>query len=560
VTYLQEPVRLDNQYLDDRPLRALLRRVVPTEALRDIEPELIHVGELAGGAHYDLALEHRTSEPEHVPFDAWGRRIDEVRVSPAWKRFAADAARLGLVSAAYERRHGAHSRLHQLALVYLFDRSTQTYTCPLAMTDGAARTLETLADDELRQRVLPHLISRDPAEAWTSGQWMTERIGGSDVGQTETIAKKTPEGWRLHGVKWFTSAVTSQVALTLARPEGNPAGGKGLALFLVNVRDAKGALNGITVHRLKEKLGTRHLPTAELTLDGTLAMPLKGLHDGIRHMGSMLDVTRTWNTVASVASMRRGLALARDFAGRRRAFGSLLRDKPLHNETLATLAAEHEAALQLTFFVAGLVGRNELRQLDDAGAALLRTLVPIAKLLTARQAVAAASEVVEAFGGAGYIEDTGVPQLLRDTQVLSIWEGTTNVLSLETYRALQRTAALPHVIAEAERQLRTAKDPRLVELGPKVSAALASARRFYEAHAGDDVGEAAARRFAVTVGRAMSLALLVAQAQWSLDTDHDARSLVAARRFAALGLDYLAGFDEDLAGAHALAADQPLFS
>src|SRR4029453_8379338 len=224
------------------------------------------------------------------------------------------------------------------ALAYLFHASSQIYTCPLAMTDGCARTLEVLGVDlgPTRDRILGHLISRNPAQSWTSGQWMTERIGGSDVGLSETVARRGTDGrFTLHGTKWFTSAITSQVALTLARPEGNGPGGKGLALFLVELRDAAGALQGITVLRLKDKLGTRNLPTAELALDGTPALPVAGFADGVRNMGTMLNLTRTWNAVCAAATLRRGLALARDFARRRVAFGALLAENALPPQALA---------------------------------------------------------------------------------------------------------------------------------------------------------------------------------------------------------------------------------
>src|SRR5207253_2488334 len=150
--------------------------------------------------------------------------------------------------------------------------------------------------------------------------------------------------YRLYGTKWFTSATTSQMALTLARPEGNPAGGRGLALFFVEVRDAQGAMNGISINRLKDKLGTRKVPTAELTLDGTIALPVCGTTDGIRNISPMLNVTRTWNAVGALAGMRRGIALARDYARRRVQFGSALADKPLHTDTLAHMQAEFEGA------------------------------------------------------------------------------------------------------------------------------------------------------------------------------------------------------------------------
>src|SRR5205814_3872500 len=143
---------------------------------------------------------------------------------------------------------GEYSRVHQFALAYLFDPSSDVYTCPLAMTDGAAKTLLAHGDRALIERTIPRLTSRDPKAMWTSGQWMTERTGGSDVGLSETMARPDGDHFRLYGTKWFTSAVTSQMALTLARPLGNPAGGRGLALFYVEMRDAAGRLNGIQVN------------------------------------------------------------------------------------------------------------------------------------------------------------------------------------------------------------------------------------------------------------------------------------------------------------------------
>ena len=133
-----------------------------------------------------------------------------------------------------------------------------------AVAPDATLTGLPLVNRELIERALPHLVSRDPARFWTSGQWMTEPVGGSDVGLAEAEARFTPgEGWRLYGRKWFTSAITSQMALTLARPADNPPGGKGLAMFYLETRDADGLPNRLSVDRLKDKLGTRAVPTAE---------------------------------------------------------------------------------------------------------------------------------------------------------------------------------------------------------------------------------------------------------------------------------------------------------
>ena len=198
------------------------------------------------------------------------------------------------------------------------------------MTDGAARTLLTSGNQALIDEAVVHLTSRDPGTFWTSGQWMTESTGGSDVGLSETTARQDDKGqWRLYGRKWFTSAATSQIALTLARPEGNPSGGKSLALFYLKTRDEKGRLQQIEILRLKDKLGTRKVPTAELMLRGTPAVPVLGLTDGVRNIVPMLQLTRTWNSVTAAAFMRRGLALTRSYARRRTAFGAPLSEKSL---------------------------------------------------------------------------------------------------------------------------------------------------------------------------------------------------------------------------------------
>ena len=333
--FVQPPPELGNQYEDDSALRSYLARTLPADVLAEIEVGLQHMGERAGGELYRLQLADRQNEPVLTQWDAWGNRVDRIEVTPVWKRAERLAAEQGLVATGYERKHGAFSRVHQFALVYLFTPSTDLYSCPLAMTDGAARAISYSSNKPLIARVLPHLISRDPREFWTSGQWMTEATGGSDVGLTETMARQDTRGWRLYGRKWFTSAITSQMALTLARPEGNPPGGKGLALFYVETRDAQGRPNRILVNRLKDKLGTRKVPTAELTLDGTAAEQVAGTSDGVKRIAPMLNVTRTWNSVSACALMRRGLALARDFARKRIVFGALLCDKPLHVDTLA---------------------------------------------------------------------------------------------------------------------------------------------------------------------------------------------------------------------------------
>jgi len=545
MAFFQDPPRLGNQFDDDPLLPSWIERALGPAA-PEIAGELRALGELAVEYHAKQ-LADLPNEPVLTQWDAWGQRIDRIDVSPLWREAQVLAARHGMVAAGYEPRLGAHARTHQFAIVHVLGPSLDVYSCPLAMTDGAARTLIASGDRALIDRYVPRLTTRDPAAMWTSGQWMTERTGGSDVSQTETVARRDGDTWRLYGTKWFTSATTSQMALTLARPEGNPEGSRGLALFVVELRDERGRLRNIAVNRLKDKLGTRKVPTAELTLDGTPATLVGAPGDGVRAITPMLSITRTWNAVSAVSGMRRALALARDYARRRRAFGALLVDKPLHADTLAGLEAESAGAFCLAFRSAELIGALEHgggpgRELDER---LSRTLIPLAKLTTGKQAVAIASEALESCGGAGYVEDTGLPRLLADAQVLPIWEGTTNVLALDTLRALGKGGALEALGGEIERAVAGVSDASLA--GP-VDAARGAFRRaaawVQEALPRPDRLEAGARRFALALGRSLELALLAGHAQWCLDHGHGPRAAAAARRFALEGTDRI--FDAPL--------------
>lgn len=544
--FIQSAPVLGNQYREDAFLQAYLRRKLPAQVLGSIAPELDRLGDLAGGELYALQLADRLNEPTLVQWNAWGERIDRIEVTPLWRRAAQIAAEAGLIGIAYEGAWGRYSRIHQFAAVYLFHPSSDVYTCPLAMSDGAARTLIVSRNAQLIERAVPRLTSRDPAQAWTSGQWMTESTGGSDVGASLTRAVRDGQGaWRLHGKKWFTSAITSEMALTLARPEGNGPGGGGLALFYVETRDAAGRLNGIRVERLKEKLGTRKVPTAELLLEGARAELVAEVRNGTRNIEPMLVVTRTWNAVTSVAFMRRGVALARSYAARRRAFGLRLDELPLHVDTLAGLEAETRGAFLMAFELVELMGRQEANELDEEGRALLRVITPIAKLVTAKQAVAVIGECIEAFGGAGYIEDTGVPTLLRDTLVLPIWEGTTNVLALDAVLRAEPGVGLPAVRARIAKCLRPLRHERLTEAGRKAYEAIEHVMQWMQQHGEAAPLQANARRLAMTAGRAFQLALLAEHAQWEIDTGTGQSSLAAAVRFAAAPLDLLSDIRPD---------------
>jgi alkylation response protein AidB-like acyl-CoA dehydrogenase len=538
--FYQTPPRLANSFDDDRVLRSYLRRTLPAEMLVAIEPALHALGARATGEMLALADAAEANPPRHVPYDAWGRRVDRIETSDAWRALDRIAAEEGIVATAYERAHGAWSRVHQFARLHLYHPSSAIYSCPLAMTDGAARVLTLLGGgDPVLAAAVERLTTRDPARFWTSGQWMTERSGGSDVSGTSTVARER-QGFEylLSGTKWFTSATTSQMALTLARIDdavGDTGSqrGSGLSVFYIELRDGAGALHGIRVNRLKDKLGTRALPTAELTLDQTPARLVGGPGHGVRKIAALLNVTRYYNAACSASGMRRAIALASDYAKRRVAFGRSLSEHPLHAETLATMQVQYAAAFHLAARLAELLGREEAGEATEDERLLLRLLTPAVKAFTGKQAVAVASEALEAFGGAGYIEDTGLPRLLRDAQVLSIWEGTTNVLALDVLRALGKGAPLDVLRADVERRLAG------VERGPLVDAAagVRDGLRRVLVHAAapmpDETRQASARAFTFAIARTYAGALLIEQAAWGLEAEDDVTAVETALRWCA---------------------------
>jgi alkylation response protein AidB-like acyl-CoA dehydrogenase len=550
MAFFQDGPRLSGAV--DPFLAELLDRTLPPDVRASIEPALRELASEAPRFAERSRLE-RLDEPRLISWSPWGKREDHIELSALWRDAKELSAVHGLVATAYERRHGPHARVHQFALNYVVQASLDFYSCPLAMTDGAARTLLDAGNEALIARAVPHLISRDPASMWTSGQWMTERTGGSDVGLSETRAVNGDDGWRLFGTKWFTSATTSEMALTLARPEGAVAGGRGLALFYVETRDAHGRMNQIAIHRLKDKLGTRKVPTAELALEGARAILVGEEQNGVRAITPMLNVTRTWNAMGAAWLMRRAVDLARDYATRRVQFGATLAMKPLHQDTLAGLEAEARAGLVLAMRGVALLGALEARTATDDEKRLLRIVIPLAKLTTGKQAVAVTSEVLECFGGAGYVEDTGLPQLLRDAQVLPIWEGTTNVLSLDVLRAMARERALEALGDDVMARLARVTATSLARPVEAARQAFAHAKVWLDASlAHPTTLESGARRLALTLGRATALSLLCEHAQWALEQGKGEQGAAAARRFAHNGVDLVADLDEPLTADAAL--------
>uniref|UniRef100_A0A914E866 Uncharacterized protein n=1 Tax=Acrobeloides nanus TaxID=290746 RepID=A0A914E866_9BILA len=457
--FAQEEPCLRNPFTDDPLIERTLRRWMPNEVYSYVSKDLERFGDKIVKEIDNLGRECELNPPKLESFDAWGKRIDNLVTCQSWKRLKQIAAEEGLISIAFDRKMDpTWRRVYQMAKLYMFSPSSGLVSCPLSMTDGAAKTIKELNLDkkfpELEQ-TYQRLISTNPQEAWTSGQWMTEKRGGSDVGRGTDTKAVHIEGnkYKLYGYKWFSSAIDADIAFTLARDcdkHGNDIeGSKGLSLFYLQLRNPETKkLNGIQIVKLKNKLGTRQLPTAELLLDGVEALKVSENGRGVASMAIMLNTTRIHMGVSATAAMRRVISLARDYATKRTVFGQKQADWPLHLTTLAKLEVETRGCFLLLMEAARLLGRQESGQASNIELLNLRLITPILKSYTAKQSIPLISEGIECFGGQGYIEDTGLSILLRDAQVNTIWEGTTNVLGLDVLRVFNKNITMFQALKE----------------------------------------------------------------------------------------------------------------
>ncbi len=533
--FIQSAPELGNQFDSDSVLKDYIRFRVPDEYRVEIEQDLQKFGDRVANQLLELSSHAEQSPPSHRVYDAWGERIDEIVVDDAWNKLHEVAAEEGIVSIGYERKQSEYSRVYQFAKLFMFHPSSAFYSCPLAMTDGAARMIEVVQDKALLREVFPKLISRDPNEMWTSGQWMTEKIGGSDVSRTETIAKKEGDVFRLYGLKWFSSATTADIAMALARIEGDPEGSKGLSVFYIKLRDEHGRLQNISINRLKDKLGTKALPTAELTLEGTPAQLVGERGAGVATISSLFNVTRLYNSMCALGTIRRGIALASSYAEQRSAFGAKLGQLPLHAETLSQMQTEFAGSFHLAMHLGLVLGREETGKATAEEILLLRMLTPVAKLYTAKKSISISSEVLECFGGAGYIEDTNLPELLRNAQVFSIWEGTTNVLALDLLRAIQKEKAFVAFNYDVTNRLKSVNNSVLASEVKDCLVLLDRAQVYVDNFASSDgeTMQAGARDLAFFVAELFAASLLLELANWAIENNemNAERSVALAKRW-----------------------------
>ncbi|MBS2770948.1 acyl-CoA dehydrogenase family protein [Anoxybacillus rupiensis] len=429
----------------DPNLLANLKKYLDPELYGYAEKELEKFWQLCM-TEFDKRAVHtdREGQPRLIKYDRFGNDVSEVWVNEGYRQTVKQTYESGIVGYVHKTipelgRKGNY--IYSYAQGYLLSQVEPGFYCPVTLTMATAYLLEHFADQELKNKYLPHVISTGEVERYEGATFLTERQGGSDVGANEVKAVPCGDHYKIYGEKYFASnAGMCGVAMVLARIEGSGPGTKGLSLFLVPWRTDDGALNGIQIRRLKDKLGVRAVPSAEVVFDGAKAYVVGDPTKGFYYMMEALNLSRVCNAVASIGIMKRALDEAVQYAEERSAFGQTLTSYPMVRETLAHLTARQEVQTSACFELIALFDRimQAPEQATEAEKAWNRLLIAILKMRTAEEAIAFAHEAIEMHGGNGYIEDFVTPRLLRDAQVLTVWEGTANILSLEVLRLIRK--------------------------------------------------------------------------------------------------------------------------
>jgi alkylation response protein AidB-like acyl-CoA dehydrogenase len=540
-----------NWYGLDPELQRLVRQGCPEADRAWADTKLAALGETVGARiarNADIVDAH---PPQLVRYDRWASEVDEVEHHPAMIDSKRAMWESGYVSGftADERARGRTTPGVVVAAAhYLVSQADTGLVCSMGMTSGVAGLVDAYAPPSVRDDLLAGLRADNIESGIDGSMFLTEREGGSDLGRTvHCIARDIGDGRvRIDGEKWFCSNVDGEAIALLARPEGAPEGAAALGLYLVPGHLDDGSRNAFTIRRLKQKLGTRSVPTAEVEFHGALGYALRahGRGDGntdargLNRMMEMVNGSRFGVAMMGLGIARRCFLESAIWAHHRRVRGRLLVDLPLVREQLVDLQVELEAAMALGFECA-LASRR------DDGDRLRRILVPAAKARLCRFGVEAASATIELFGGNGYCEDWGLTRQLRDAQCHPIWEGSENVCVLDVLRAMRSDAAHEAVLSRIDDALAQSGD--VPEFASEARDALGRARDSLAARSGQvlalerDESEARSAALARVLVTTMSASLLLEQGAG------DPRKALVATRYARRHLTGARDWGDDIA-------------
>lgn len=524
-----------NWYEVDPDLRFLMDQHIHPADREWGEGHLRRMGALCGGPIAERAEIIDKNPPRLERYDRWGEEINEVVHHPASIAVKRDLWENGFLGLPWSKEVADRGRPVPPALMrafsYLLSQADTGMLCSVGMTTAAALLIDRYADPEVRERFFPHMTGMGFQGAIDGSMFLTEKLGGSDLGAATTAtARQTPSGWIVNGEKWFCSNVDGGAVMTLARPEGAPAGVRGLALFLVPKWRSDGRRNGIHIRRIKDKLGTRSVPTGEVELrdaDAYLLSGSSGSADGrgLNRMMEMVNHSRLGVATMGLGILRRSFLEAAIYTARREAFGKRLRDQPMVREQLVGMLVELEAAAAMVFASSGEENREATR--------LQRIVTPLAKLRAARRGLEGASLALELHGGNGYIENWPTARQLRDAQCHTIWEGAENIICLDVLRSMIKEQAHEALLERVETALERSREEGLAAPAHAVRRALGEVREIIAGLAvmERDLVQMNAPGAAGYLADLIQGALLLEQAAWELQTRGSARKAIVAKIF-----------------------------
>jgi acyl-CoA dehydrogenase len=427
----------------DRGLQAILSDLLPESERQSVFSSLHECARRVSGEWDQLAREGGRNEnlPRILKFDRVANPVERIDFGPHTRQLRREVAEFGILSTRRE--------LHKFALIYYLGHLGEaSVTCGMSCTDGAIRVIEARGSESLRDRYLQRLRSTETPLA--GAQFITEQDFGSDVGAIEVSASPIRDGeWLITGEKWFCSN-PDEYFVVAARPEGSSPGTHGVALFLVPRVLPDGRVNKLSYRRLKDKLGTRSLPTAEIEFRGATGYAIGDPADGFKSlMNYVINASRVHNAVNACGFVHRAFLEARNYARQREAFGGTLISYPLIQESLATLLERLARHRLLTFRLVALIDEHGLAPEDPQQAMWQRFLLNLAKYRTASTLAQSIREAMLVLGGNGIVEDfTILPRLLRDALIIETWEGSPNTLCLQIMRDAARSNLLERFRAE----------------------------------------------------------------------------------------------------------------
>jgi alkylation response protein AidB-like acyl-CoA dehydrogenase len=442
-----------NFYSSDLILHSYLKKHLPEEDLHYLDTRLGALGKRAATEMDELSMQADQQPPTLMKRNKYGLDLDKVEFHPAYWQLMDIAAESEMFYLKYhpdmDGRFDANRHQMGFAVGQLYAMSELGQYCPHCMTDGAAFLIEQFGDEEDKVRLLPKLGSRVGDGLYSGAMFLTEKSGGSDVGANLTEAEHI-EGkrYKLNGEKWFCSNVNADVIMALARTGPVEEGTRGLSIFLVEKQLPNGDRNPMEIIRLKDKLGVRSMATGEVRFQDTIGKRLGNEGEGFKVMAQMINISRNYNSVAALAGFRRALIEAWQYLNHRNTFGKRAVEHALVRQKFYELGSQYLANFHLVW--CGLRAMDAAEMGDQREQHLLRMITPMAKWWAAEQSVYAVRECMELMGGNGYIEDFVMPKILRDVNVLPIWEGSGNIIVLDMLRAAQKSDGLTIVFEMIE--------------------------------------------------------------------------------------------------------------